>query len=82
MGTCARPYGCGASLTWFNLIWLTSGGGTSGNVDPNSCWWCCWVLVSDAGADKGLYLVEPVLLQLQVVHHVLEMRVGAGMIVR
>ena len=38
------------------------------------------MLVSDAGADKGLYLVEPVLLQLQVVHHILEMSVGAWMI--
>ena len=50
---------------------------TSGHVDPNS-WW--WVLGSDAGADVLLYLVEPVFLQLQVVHHVLEMGVGAGMI--
>ena len=56
----------------------SSGDGTSGNVDPNS-WWC-WVLVSDAGADEVLYLVEPVFLQLKVGHHILEMSVGAGMI--
>ena len=64
-----------------SLLW-SSGDGTSGNVDPNSWWWWWgWVLVSDAGADVVLYLVEPVFLQLQVVHHILEMRVGAGMIV-
>ena len=73
------PTGVGRPLHGFNLIWLTSGDGTGGNVDPNSWWWC-WVLVSDAGADEVLYLVEPVFLQLQVVHHILEMSVGAGMI--
>ena len=40
------------------------------------------MLVSDAGADVVSYFVEPVFLQLQVVHHVLEMCVDAGMIVR
>ena len=38
------------------------------------------VLGSDAGADVALYLMEPVFLHLQVVHHFLEMGVGAGMI--
>ena len=83
---CTSGNVCPTLVVWgvptmcFNLIWLTSGGGPGGNVDPNSWWWWCWVLVSDTGADVVLYLVEPVFLQLQVVHHVLEMGVGAGMI--
>ena len=79
--------------TWFNV--LVNPMFTSGNVcptlvvwgvpnmvcDPNL--WCCWVVVvvvSDAGADMSFYLVESVFLHLQVVHDILEMGVGAGII--